>query len=953
MTPERWVKIQKIFAEALKREPAERSDYLIGVCTDPSLREEVELMIAAHEQGGSSFLDPPFAESKETLKSGSRIGQYEVLEAIGAGGMGEVYRARDSKLGREVAIKILPAAFSRDPERLARFQREARFLASLNHANIASIYGVEDAGDTRALIMELVEGPALAARIKAGPIPIDEALPIARQICEALEYAHEHGVVHRDLKPANIKISREGSVKILDFGLAKAVQGEAVTTDMGDSQTLSDMATRAGALLGTAAYMSPEQAKGKPVDRRADIWAFGCVLYEMLTGKKAFVAETVTETLAAVLKNEPDWSLLKVATPIHVRVLLHRCLQKDPRQRLRDIGDARISLDEVLSGVAERALPIVARASVWRRVVPWALFVIAAAALALLAFVQLRPRSAPAPDAIRFQVPLPETASFVGDAALSPDGRHLAFAAIAQDGHSQIWVRDLDSLESRPLRGTEGVYGSYLFWSPDSREVAFRVGNSLERIDISGGSPTVISTGAQVVGGSWNSDGVILYGNWDSLMKVPAGGGEPSVLIKPDRSRGAEAIWHPSFLPDGRHFLYEMTTPLSNSGWGVFVGSLDTNSKEQPPAKPIADGWVAAYASIPGSKLGYILFLQYDGNLMAQAFDLSRLEMKGNAISVAKNIRTFSTSTAGVLAYIEGSGSPLQLAWFDRQGKILGRLGEPGIVPLPALSPDGKTVAVPLLNHGSFGMDFWLYSVETGARTRFTFEGKRLGYPVWSPDGSHIAFSVSHPGNVTVVQKPVNGMGQEETIDERRGEEPTTPLDWSRDGRYLIEEVHAKTDSIWVLPLSPQQGASGHTPSPLLNEGFNVVNGRFSPNGQWIAYDSDESGRDEIFVRTFPQTQGKWQVSTNGGTRPVWSRDGKELYYIAQDGNLMAVDVKSRPDNSFETGDPKVLFNPQTGPLRTDRFDVAKDGRFLIPTLAQQSAVPINVVVNWEAMLKK
>jgi Tol biopolymer transport system component len=888
----------------------------------------------------------------EEMTPGTKLGSYEILAKIGAGGMGEVYRARDTKLGRDVAIKVLPEAFAQNGERMVRFEREAKLLAVLNHPHIAAIYGVEDSESTDALVMELAEGPTLADRLLSGPIPVADALPIARQMADALEYAHEHGVVHRDLKPANIKISRDDAVKILDFGLAKAIQGEAQAADIANSPTITQIATEAGVVVGTAAYISPEQAKAKPVDRRADIWAFGCVFYEMLTGKRAFQADSVTETLAAVLQKEPDWSRLPSAMPVHVRVLLHRCLQKDPKQRLRDIGDARISLDEVLSGAAEATPGIAAAKPAWRRILPWALFGATAAALAVLAFVHLRGNPTPAPEAIRFEVALPEKSSF-GEAALSPDGRHLAFVTIAQDGHSQLWVRDLDSLESRRLPGTDGVYGSYLFWSPDSREVAFRVGSSLERIDISGGSPKVISTSAQVVGGSWNSDGVILFGNWDSLMKVPAGGGEESVLIKPDRSRGAEAIWHPSFLPDGRHFLYEMTTPLTGSGWGVFVGSLDASGKEQSPAKPIADGWVAAYASTPGSKLGYILFLQYDGNLMAQAFDLSRLEMKGNAISVAKNIRTFSTSTAGVLAYIEGSGTPLQLAWFDRQGKILGKLGEPGIVPLPALSPDGRTVAVPLLNHGSFGMDFWLYSVETGTRTRFTFDGKRHGYPVWSPDGSHIAFSVPGPGNVTLSQKAVNGIGQEETIDERRGEEPITPLDWSRDGRYLIEEVHAKTDSIWVLPLSPQHTSAERKPSPLLNEGFNVVNARFSPNGQWIAYDSDESGRDEIFVRTFPQTQGKWQVSTNGGTRPVWSRDGKELYYIAQDGNLMAVDVKSRPDSSFESGAPKVLFNPQTGPLRTDRFDVAKDGRFLIPTLSQQSAFPITVVANWQAMLNK
>jgi Tol biopolymer transport system component len=865
--------------------------------------------------------------------------------------MGEVYRARDSKLGRDVAIKVLPEAFAQDDERMARFEREAKLLATLNHPNIASIYGVEESGSADALVMELAEGPTLADRLRSGPIPLHEALPIAGQIAIALEYAHERGVVHRDLKPANIKISREDTVKILDFGLAKAVIFESSATDPADSPTLSQITIESGVLLGTAAYMAPEQAKAKPVDRRADIWAFGCVLYEVLTAKKAFPGDTVAETLAAVLKNEPDWSQLTSSTPAHVRVLLHRCLQKDPKQRLRDIGDARISIEEVLSGAAESTPGLASKAPVSLPVTPWALFSVTLLALAALAIVHFRQKPAVPAEPVRFQVTPPDksilTVGFGTPFALSPDGRHLAIVALGQDARLHLFIRDLDSLIARPVPGAEGALRD-IFWSPDGRSLAFFEGNNLERIDISGAARAqVICPTGTLDGGTWNRDGLILFGSNDGLMKVSAAGGAPSLLIKARRSQGESGLASPFFLPDGRHFFYSGQV---GSGSQTYVGSLDAAEEKQLPNPLVASSKVV-YAPPSGPGPTRILFLRPDQTLMAQGFDPSRAELEGDPAVVAQGVTDFTASSNGVLAYSQGHVIPMQLTWFNRQGKVLGTVGEPGIIPLPALSPDGATVAVPRLNETG-GIDLWLYNLARGTRSRFTFDKKENYCPVWSPDGSRIVFASTQDGSAAIYQKTVNGMGGEERL-EISPPDFFCPRDWSRDGRNIVEEVFGSTTSIWQLPLSPGQAGSTRKSIPYLNDGANETNARLSPNSEWIAYDSHETGRDEVFVQTFPRPGGKWQVSTSGGTRPVWSRDGNELYFIDQDWAMNAVAVKRGPAGVFQSSSPQVLFNPHAAGYRTDTFVVAKDGRFLIPTLVQQVGIPFTVVVNWQASLNK
>jgi eukaryotic-like serine/threonine-protein kinase len=973
MTPERWQTIQEIFAGALARDPAERASYLTAVCTDTSLRREVELMIDAHEQGDSRFLEPATAHSQETLKNGTSIGPYSLLGLIGAGGMGEVYRARDSNLGREVAIKVLPAALAHNAERLARFEREAKFLASLNHPNIALLYGLEDSANPRALVMELVEGATLAERIKAGPIPIDETLPIARQICEALEYAHERGVVHRDLKPANIKISREDSVKVLDFGLAKAVQGESSTASAGDSPMFSEIATRAGVLLGTATYMSPEQAKGKPIDRRADIWAFGCVLYEMLTRKKAFPGDTIVETLAAVLHHQPDWSQLPSSTPIPVRVLLQRCLQKDSRQRLRDIGDARISLDEVLSGAAESArsgtLPQAsgqASEQPWRRVVPWAAGILAVAAAAGLAGWNLKSSPAhPPPGVVRFQIPLPEKASMTaGIFALSPDGRQLAFPSLDVDGVARIWVRSLDSLDARSLEGTEGV-ASVPFWSPDSRFIAFAGGGKLKKIAASGGpSEAICDWPYLMTGGSWNRDGVIIFGGINGgLMRVQAAGGEavPLTLAVADEPGNANHHSGPAFLSDGRHFIYFRWGPVDTAG--VYLGSLDAKPNEQSTVRLLASLSKPVYVASSDLRagMGNILFVR-DGVLLAQAFDERRLALAGEPIAVADNLgvgfehASFSATSGGVLVYQARSASGSQLEWLDRQGKLLGSIGDPAnsFYQLE-ISPDGKRAVI---NRG-FALNqpvaLWVLDFARGTTERFTLGSSSAGYPVWSPDGRRIAFQSVNDGSYGIYQQSASGASEKKLL--LKLDNRAYPTSWSHDGRFLLcTVVDPKTrEDLWVLPLGGDK-----RPFPLLRTVYKEEDGRFSPDGHWVAYASDESGGSEIYVRPFTPNAGlpggerKWLISNRGGILPRWSADGRELFYLAPDGTLMLVEVHTSPD--FHADVPKPLFRRPAHIPNPDSpgWDVTADGkRFLFSALTPSQQAPLTVVLNWQVLLKK
>ncbi len=856
---------------------------------------------------------------------------------------------------------------------MARFGREAKLLAALNHTNIATIHGLENANDTHALVMELAEGPTLADRIEQGPIPVEDALKIAKQIADALEYAHEKGIIHRDLKPANIKVAFDDTVKILDFGLAKAMDSGSSAIDIANSPTLTRMATQAGVLLGTAAYMSPEQAKAKSVDRRADIWAFGCVLYEMLTGAKAFPGDTVPETLGAIMRAEPDWSLLPSATPVRVRVLLQRCLQKDPRQRLRDIGDARISLEEVISGAPD---PVSAVASapppksrrLWLVSGAAGLFFVAAIVFAFLYFH----RTPVAAQTMRFEIPLPAKFNQQGDFALSPDGRKLAFIGTGADGQNRLWIRSIDSLDAQPLEGTEGA-GGWPFWSPDSRYVAFRAGQKLEKVDVSGGPPITLCDASSVLGGAWTPDGKIVFGTLTGPVQVAAAGGAPLPLTT---DGGAVSV---SLLPDGHHFVFWYAGGQRN-GDGIYVGSVDAPG-EKSAKKLLSDGSTVAYTPSSNGAPGYLLFVRGatapggSGILMAQRFDPRRLKLLGDAVPIADQVSNtaFTASSTGTLVYQGGTQSIAtagsrgniqgRFTWFDREGKVLGAVGDPGIYRTFALSPDGKRIAFERADPQNSNIrNIWLYDFARGVTTRFTFGSAWDSSPIWSPDSTRIAFGSNAGGAFNLYEKASNLTGEPELL--FKSSIDKLPTSWSPDGRFLIYQKPEPPSQVSILPLSGT--AADRKPGVMEHSQFNESYGKVSPDGRWIAYTSDESGKSQIYVQPFnaptaagssfagrtPIT-GKWMISNDGGTTPLWERDGKELFYLSLDGEAMAVDVNT--SGIFQAGVPKPLFKTPPGVLF---WDISPDGkRFLMvaPSNAAGASAPakFTVVLNWQTALSK
>jgi Tol biopolymer transport system component len=890
------------------------------------------------------------------LSAGTRLGPYEILDAIGAGGMGEVYRARDSRLGRDVALKVLPEAFARDPDRMVRFEREAKVLASLNHPNIASLYGLEESNGARALVMELVEGPTLSARIQQGSLPLAEALPVAKQIAEGLEYAHERSIIHRDLKPSNVKLTPEGQVKILDFGLAKALEGESTEEELRNSPTLSAAATRAGVLLGTAAYMSPEQARCKRVDRRTDIWAFGCVLYEMLSGLLAFGGETTSDILACVIRAEPDWSSLPASVPSRLRELLRRCFQKDPKQRLQAIGEARVTIEELLAGspdVTAFTAPTDAHLKLRERLAWSTAVALLAIAALLLAIGYFSSMPKPAQPVVS-QIGAPENTKFVlagmsaGPPVVSPDGNWLAFAARGADGRQVLWLRSLDGITEQPLAGTEGA--TFPFWSSDSRSLAFFANGKLNRIDASGGPLLALCDAVSGRGGSWGPDGTILFALLSGpIFRVPASGGTPQPITKLTGSLNQFSHRWPQFLPDGKHFLF-LGQATSSGDSTMYAGSLDSGE----PKVLLRNESNAIYAPP-----GYLLFLRQE-TLLAQPFDANKLQLTGEAAPLAghggvdSNMAkgNFSVSENGILVYANGSMSEARLLWFDRSGKQLAETAGVDLYGFPRISPDGRKLVVSKLSAAS-SSGIWIFDLNHNTSSRLTFFAGKDAMPVWSPDDKFIAFASNQGANRHIYQQAANGSGTATPLVAAQGDEILPS--WSSDGRYLVFQSHSSQGNspweIWAAPLFGDRKTFPVAQNPHFLQGDAAL----SPDGKWLAYDTDETGRLEVYLMPFLHGGGKWQLSTSGGGCSRWRADGKELFYMSLDNKLMSVEI-SEQASSVVIGKVQPLFQANPVPRAPEcMYDVTPDGqKFVVVTLAlEPGSQPLTLTLNWPALLKK
>jgi serine/threonine protein kinase len=846
--------------------------------------------------------------------------------------MGEVYRARDSKLKRDVAIKILPNEFSSDARRVSRFQREAEVLASLNHPHIGAIYDLAHFGESQFLILELVEGETLADRISRGPIALQEALPIAQQIAGALEAAHEKGIVHRDLKPANIKIRPDGTVKVLDFGLAKVREGAG--TDQMNSPTILSI-SEPGMLLGTAAYMSPEQAKGKDADRTSDVWAFGCVLFEMLTGRRAFKGESSGEILAAVLKEEPGLDRVPWETPQSIRRLLRRGLQKDPRFRLHDMADVRLEIEEALSGSIPDGVQSLPRSKDRLRWIAALAFVSVIAAIAIL--FSFRP--SPAPPERRLEITTPPTKDPAG-IALSSDGEKVVFIATSE-GRSKLWVRSLDSVSSRPLPGTDAARGP--FWSPDSRSIGFFSGGKLRRIDIEGELVQPLAD-ADSRGGSWNQDGVIIFvkNAEGPIFRVASSGGEEAIPVTKLDPPRQSSHRYPQFLPDGRHFLYYAygTAP------GTYVGQLDGSE----PKKLDMAGMAAVYAAS-----GHLLFMHQE-TLFAQKFDPVKLELTGDAFVIVEGglaydpatLVALSTSAAGPIAYRPRSGRR-QFIWFDRSGTETGRVGEPedGRTGNPSPTPFWDRIALQRTIRDESSI--WLLETERGVLSRLS-EGKTGVFPVLSPDGSRIVFTSDRDGLLDLYWKSVDQAGDDEPL--LKTAQGKVANDWSRDGKFLLYISNADPkiglpQTMWALPIDGDR-------SKLTKITERAGMGKFSPDVEWVSYVT-LGASPEIYVQSFPYGNYKQLLSVGGGSQGKWRSDGKEFFYIAPDGWLMAVPIRPGSDGKpIKPGKPARLFPTRLGsPVgtfwNTAQYLVSDDGqKFLMNTvIEEEGSSPIEIILNW------
>ena len=895
------------------------------------------------------------------LAPGRRLGPYEILSPLGAGGMGEVYRGRDGRLGRSVAIKVLPAEVARDPQRLKRFEQEARAASALNHPNIVTVYDIGETESVVYIAMELIDGKSLSEVLAWRPLPTKKLLEIAIQIADGLACAHEAGIIHRDLKPANVIVSKDGRVKILDFGLAKSPDPTGSENSTTTTQQLPP--TRPGEVVGTVGYMSPEQASGEPLDIRSDQFSFGSVLYEMATGRRAFRGKTHIDTMTAILHSEPEpIAQVRPSVPAPLRWIIERCLAKAAADRFsstRDLARDLVSLRDHLAEVSTdsgSASPMARSSTFGRR----KRILLAMAAFAILSltvvWLRLSLRPAPPPRSVRFTIaPPPNTTFNFGSSApappaISPDGRWIAFGARDASGKNLIWLRPLDGVTAKLLAGTEGA--TYPFWSPDSASIGFFANGKLQRVDVNGGLPQTICNAPEGRGGSWGRDGTILFAPdpRSPITRVKASGGEPLAVTRLDPKRPNMVHRWPYFLPDGTHFLYFVHDPdRSLAAQGVWIGSVV--SKEARLLLKVA-------SNVVYSPPGYLMFVR-EGSLFTVAFDLAKLRLTGEPAPILGDVRyqpyrwngVFSVSQTGVLAYQTGlTLETSQLAWFDRSGKQVGTLGTAADYEGLRLSPDGSRCAVEVRDPHTGTIDIWIGDVSRGVTTRLTSGEAINDSPVWSPDGERVVFSSNRTGHFALYRIASRGGEADQVI--LRSEDGISPTDWSFDGRQIaFQESGPSTSYRWELwKLTLPEGK----PSRLLQPVANQKSARFSANGRWVAYSSDESGNQEVYVQAAAGTGGKWQITQSGGSQPVWGKDGTEIFFLAPDNKVIAAQLSEDP--SLRVVAVRPLFEARVRDSASDIpvFDVSPNSqRFLINTRVEgQPDPPLTVVLNWVSGLR-
>jgi Tol biopolymer transport system component/predicted Ser/Thr protein kinase len=953
--PERWQRLNELFHAAVGRDAAERRDFLAEACAgDPELLADVERLVRAHERAeGFPGEALPRAAAPPPLEPGTRLGPYEINAPLGAGGMGEVYRARDTRLDRTVAVKILPPDLARSTALRQRFEREARAISALNHPHVCALHDVGRHEGIDFLVMEYLEGESLAARLKKGPLPLSQALRYAGEIARALDCAHRKGIVHRDLKPDNVVITKSGT-KLLDFGIAKLQAARPRGASPRGGPAGEDAAlTTEGSLLGTYQYMSPEQLEGREADARTDIFAFGAVLHEMLTGERAFNGKSEAGLIAAIIAADPPpvSRLLPGAPPALDRAVA-RCLTKDPDDRWQDAGDLAAHLDWLAeSGSAPPLAPV--RRARGRGWVAWAVAAAVGFALAALAFARRGGDEVlPAPPAVTATLLPPPGVDYgfdvdYGPPALSPDGRRLAFVGVRRDGSHSLWVRDLSQPSARELGDTAGA--SYPFWSPDGRRLGFFARRRLYTVDASGGSMRTVCDAANARGGTWSGDDVILFAEqFQPLQRVPASGGIPQAATALASSEVSHRF--PQFLPGGR-FLY-LAFAFGSGAHKTYVGRLGSTD-----ARELLDAGAAALYAHPG----WILLWRGSG-LLAQRLDMERLVLEGEAIPLVEPVRAFVTTLGSTVASVSGTQALVyqeghsdfnaQLTWFDRGGRVLGNLGPPGDRVRPSLSHDGRRLATDVMDSAQVrsSRDVWIFEPGRAAPMRFTSGLGNERWAVWSPDDRRIAYSSASEGNTRVLTRESSGtMAAEELIETRDNH---LPAHWSPDGRFLALQTLVRGGGTgWdVFVYSFEE----KTARPVVQSAWAEMTPQFSPDGRWIAYASDESGRPEVYVQPFPGPGARSQVSAAGGTQPRWRRDSRELFYREPTGRFMAVPIADGA-GSFEAGAPQALFEARTPTTPGAHYDVTADGQRFIASvpLGAEDASPLTLVLNWPSLLRR